>query len=191
MCGGCGGLTDPCTMLRRKVCLTPLSRNLEGELGEPDIEHRACRKPECVTLTSVQTLLLKLGDAEECDKLPDLQGAIEVRDLVHVFDGDGTGRGMHSGEFRWQSSIGLIMGRLAGITNAGTHRPPVFNECQRCRDAVMEGQFQGTVCRPRSPEFADCQVFGAYRLRIDPGRDGLPAQGVRGTLEGLLITPCR
>ena len=121
MGGGCG-LTDPCTMLRRKVCLTPLSRNLEGELGEPDIEHRACRKPECVTLTSVQTLLLKLGDAEECDKLPDLQGAIEVRDLVHVFDGDGTGRGMHSGEFRWQSSIGLIMGRLAGITNAGTHR---------------------------------------------------------------------
>ena len=92
---------------------------------------------------------------------------------------------------QWQSSIGLIMGRLAGITNAGTHRPPVFNECQRCRDAVMEGQFQGTVCRPRSPEFADCQVFGAYRLRIDPGRDGLPAQGVRGTLEGLLITPCR
>ena len=98
-------------------------------------------------------------------------------DLVHVFDGDGTGRGMHSGEFRWQSSIGLIMGRLAGITNAGTHRPPVFNECQRCRDAVMEGQFQGTVCRPRSPEFSDCQVFGAYRLRIDPGRDGLPAPG--------------
>ncbi|HEY5882734.1 MAG TPA: hypothetical protein VIU11_27755 [Nakamurella sp.] len=144
-----------------------------------------------MTLTSVQSLVLKLGKIQECDRLPDLDGAIEVRDLVHVFDGDGNGRGMHSGDFRWQSSIGLIMGRLAGITNAGTHREPVFKDCQRCRDAVMEGQFQGTVCRPRSPEFADCRLFGAYRLQIDPGREGLLEQDVRGTLEGLLITPCR
>lgn len=189
MCVGCGGLTDPCTMLRRQVCLTSLSRNLEGELGDPDNERRECRKLDCVTLTSVQSLILKLADAEECDQLPVLDGAIEVRDLVHVFDGDGNGRGMHSGEFRWQSSIGLIMGRLAGITNAGTHRAPVFRECQRCRDAVMEGQFHGTVCRPRSPEFADCQLFGAYRLRIDPRQDGLPAQGVRGTWKGCSSPP--
>jgi len=191
MCSGCGGLTDPCTMLRRRVCLTPLSRNLEGELGKPDSERRECRRPECLTLTSVQTLVLKLADAEDCDRLPDLTGAIEVRDLVHVFDGDGNGRGMHSGDFRWESGIGLIMGSLAGITNAGTHRPPVFGECQRCWDPVMEGQFRGTVCRPRSPEFADCELFGAYRLRIEPTKEGMPGQGVRGTLEGLLIRPCR
>ena len=191
MCAGCGGLADPCAMLRRQGCLTPVSRNLEGELGEPDNEFRTCRRRDCVTLIGAQSLVLKLADATECDQLPVLDGAIEVRDLVHVFDGDGNGRGMHGGEFRWQSSIGLIMGRLAGITNAGTHRPPVFKECQRCRDAVMEGQFQGVVCRPKSPEFTDCQLFGAYRLRIDPGKEGLAAQGVRGTLEGVLITPCR
>src|SRR5690349_24285730 len=122
MCAGCGVLTDPCSMLRRQGCLTPVSRNLEGELGEPDNEFRTCRRRDCVTLIGAQSLLLKLADATECDQLPALDGAIEVRDLVHVFDQDGNGRGMHSGEFRWQSSIGLIMGRLAGITNAGTHR---------------------------------------------------------------------
>jgi hypothetical protein len=58
----------------------------------------------------------------------------------------------------------------------------------RCGDGR---QFQGVVCRPVAPEFADCQLFGGYRIRIDPGKEGLPAQGVRGTLEGVLITPCR
>lgn len=178
-------------MLRQQVCLTPLSRNLEGELGRPDNEIRKCRRRDCATLVGAQSLILKLADATDCDQLPALDGAVEVRDLVHVFDATGSDRGIHSGDFRWESSIGLIMGRLSGITNAGTHRPPVFAECQRCRDSVMEGQFQGVVCRPKSPEFTDCQLFGAYRLQIDAGREGLPAQGVRGTLEGVLITSCR
>jgi hypothetical protein len=112
-----------------------------------------------------------------------------VRDLVHVFDGDGNGRGMHSGEFRWQSSIGLIMGRLAGITNAGTHRPPVFKECQRCHDAVMEGQFQGVVCR--APRIRRLSALRGLPNPYRSGQRGSARSGVRGTVEGVLITPCR
>lgn len=191
MPGQCGGLDDPCTMLRRQVCLSPVSKDIEGEVGDPESERRACREPECVTLTSVQPLTLKLNTHQDCDRVAELDGTIEVRDLVHVFDGDGTGRGFHSGSFRWASVAGLILGHLSGITNAGTHRAPAFQECQRCQDAVMEGQLCGTVCRSREPGFADCQVFGAYRLRIEPSPEGLRPQGVRGTFEGVLVCPCR
>lgn len=187
----CHDLDDPCTLLRRRVCLSAISKDVDGEFGGPDAERHACREPECVTLTTIQTLVLKLGSHADCDRVPELDGEIEVRDLVHVFDTDGNGRGVHSGGLRWASGAGLILGDLSGITNAGTHRSPAFPDCQRCRDAVLEGQFRGTVCRPREPRFADCRVFGAYRLRIDPGSGGVPAQRVTGTIEGALLCPCR
>jgi hypothetical protein len=189
--GNCGGLTDPCTMLRRPVCLSSVSKNVEGELGDPENERRECGDPGCVTLTSVQSLVLKLITHQDCDRVVELDGTIEVRDLVHVFDNDGTGRGVHSGSCRWESSVGLIFGDLSGITNAGTHRAPAFQECQRCWDPIMEGQLRGTVCRARDPRFAGCQVFGAYRLRIEPSPEGLQRQSVRGTVEGVLASPCR
>ena len=191
MPGRCGGLDDPCTLLSRQVCLSVLSKDVEGEFGEPDSARRACREPDCVTLTSVQPLTLKLAPHQDCDRVTELDGAIEVRDLVHVFDSDGTGRGLHSGSLRWASGAGLILGQLFGITNAGTHRAPAFQECQRCQDAVMEGQLCATVCRAREPRFADCQIVGAYRLRIEPGPDGLGPQRVLGTIEGALVCPCR
>jgi hypothetical protein len=182
---------EPCAMLRRTVCLQSVSKDVEGEFGPPDSERRQCREPDCTTLTSLQVLNLKLGSHPDCDRLPELDGTIELRDLVHVFDNSGNERGMHTGEFRWESAAGLIFGRMSGITNAGTHRPPAFGECQRCRDAVLEGQLCGTVCRAREARFTDCRVVGGYRLRIDPGSDGIPQQRVVGTFEGLLVCPCR
>lgn len=190
MCGRCSGWDDPCTLLRRAVCHSSISKDVEGEFGNPTSESRVCREQECVTLTTDQQLTLKLGTHAECDRVPELDGVIEVRDLVHVFDTDGNGRGLHSGDLRWESAVGLILGRLSGITNAGTHRAPAFQACQRCRDAVMEGQLCGTVCLPREPRFADCRVVGAYRLRIDPSANGLSAQRVVGTVEAVLVRPC-
>lgn len=188
----CDGPDDPCQMLAQVVCVSSVSKDIEGELGGPEPERRECEQRRCLTLTTVQTLTLKLGSHPDCDSLGvALDGPIEVRDLVHVFDTDGNQRGFHSGRFRWESEIGLIFGELSGITNAGTHRAPAFQECQRCMDPVMEGQLCGTVCRARKPEFAGCQILGSYRLRIDPAADGLPAQGVRGTFEGVLVCPCR
>jgi len=191
MPGGCNSLDDPCTMLRRQVCLAAVSKDVEGEFGDPESERRGCREPECVTVTTVQSVTLRLASNQDCDRVLELDGVIEVRDLEHVFDGDGTGRGMHSGGLRWSSSAGLILGHLSGITNAGTHRAPAFSECQRCQDPVLEGQLCGTVCRPRDPRFADCQVFGSYRLRIDPSPGGIQGQRVRGTVEAVLVCPCR
>ncbi len=192
MASRCDCPDDPCKMLARTVCLSSVSKNIEGEAGSPEPERRQCEESGCLTLTTVQTLTLKLGSHQDCDSLGEaLDGVIEVRDLVHVYDGNGNERGFHSGRFRWESDLGLIFGELSGITNAGTHRAPAFKECQRCKDPVMEGQLCGTVCRARKPEFAGCQVFGSYRLRVDPAADGLPAQGVRGTFEGVLVCHCR
>jgi hypothetical protein len=183
---------DPCTMLQQVVCLSAVSKDIEGEIGDPQGERRDCRDPGCLTLTTTQPLTLKLGSHSDCDGLDGaLDGVIEVRDLVHVYEHDGNGRGSHSGSFRWESGVGLIFGKLSGITNAGTHRPPAFRECQRCKDAVMEGQLCGTICRSRDDRFAGCQIFGAYRLRIDPGVGGIPRQRTVGTFEGVLVCACR
>lgn len=190
MCANCGGLTDPCTMLRRPVCLTSVSKDIEGEFADPENERRSCADPGCETLTSLQSLILKLATHQDCDRLIELDGTIEIRDLVHVYDNDGTGRGIHSGSFRWESSVGLIFGDISGITNAGTHRAPAFRECQRCWDPIMEGQLRGTVCRAREPGYLGRTIFGAYRLRIEPSPDGLQRQGVRGTFEGVLASAC-
>jgi hypothetical protein len=178
-------------MLLDAACLSPVSKDVEGEFGPPESERRVCREPDCTTLITLQRLDLRVGSHPDCDRVVELDGAIEIRDLVNVFDVDGNGRGTTSATFRWESGAGLVLGTLAGIVNAGTHRRPAFDDCQRCRDGVLEGQLHGTVCRAREPRFAGCRVVGAYRLRIDPGRDGIPQQRVTGTLEGLLVCPCR
>lgn len=188
----CGCPDDPCEMMARAVCLSSVSKDIEGELGTPEPERRECGEPRCVTLTTLQTLVLRLGSHQDCDSFGGaLDGRIEVRDLVHVYDTDGSQRGLHSGRFRWESGIGLIFGKLSGITNAGTHRAPAFDECQRCADPVMEGQLCGTVCRTREPRVAHCQVIGSYRLRVESSSDGLPEQRVVGTFEGVLVCPCQ
>ena len=192
MTGRHGCPDDPCTMLQHAVCVSAVSKDLEGEIGEARGDRRECRDPACVTLTTTQPLTLKLGSHSDCDSLGGLlDGVIEVRDLVHVYEGDGNQRGFHSGSFRWESGVGLIFGHLSGITNAGTHRPPAFDECQRCRDAVMEGQLCGTICRSLDDRLAGCQIFGAYRLRIDPSVGGIPGQRLVGTFEGVLVCACR
>jgi hypothetical protein len=137
-------------------------------------------------------MMARLSSHQDCDSLGGtLDGRIEVRDLVHVYDTDGSQRGLHSGRFRWESGIGLIFGKLSGITNAGTHQAPAFDECQRCADPVMEGQLCGTVCRTREPRVAHCQVIGSYLLRVESSSDGLPEQRVVGTFEGVLVCPCQ
>ena len=42
--------------------------------------------------------------------------------------------------FRWKGVGALATGTLRGVTNAGTHRRPAFDDCQRCDNpGVMEG----------------------------------------------------
>jgi len=184
---------DPQLLLEQRLCLSPLSKNLDGELGRPEPERRQCDDdPRCLTLTTRQTLKLGVTGNPPCDDDPaGLTGAIVVTDLVHVFDGDAGRRGFHSGEFRWQSGRTLIFGRLSGITHAGTHRPETL-PCQECHAlGFLQGRLCGRIVRAEDDRVRGCQVFANYLLHAPEVQgDGIVAQRVRGALEGLLVCGC-
>jgi len=182
----------PAELFAAEVCLYELSKDAEGRLSHPEGQQHVCPEDDCRTLTTDQDLELSLRP-HDCDsdvgRLFD--GELRSVDLATVYvDGDGTRRGMHTATFSWRCRIGLVQGTLAGLTNEGTHRTPVFDECQRCSETgVMEGRLCGRLVRSAEPRLAGAQVVAAYRLRFDSSREGALG-GVRGTLEGLVVRTC-
>jgi hypothetical protein len=180
-------------LLDRVVCVSPLSKDLEGELSLVHSERESCRALRCKTLETQHHL--KLGvSAHDCDseigKL--LDGTLASGDLAHKFaDADGHRRGVHEGTFRWSGAGAQAAGTLRGVTNAGTHRAPAFDPaCQKCEDpGVMEGLLVGTIRRARDRRLVGCTIQAAYRLRFDPSSEG-GSGGVRGTLEGAVVCDC-
>jgi hypothetical protein len=194
-----GPLTSHCPdapelILDREICLSEISKDLEGDLRLLESEREECASPKCRTLKTVHLLELKVQSHRPCDSRPGrlLDGVFSVRDLAHAFArGDGNRRGVHAGNFRWRGRNILVTGSISGITNAGTHRKPAFDDCQECDGhGYMEGRFCGTVRKARALELVGCQVIGVYRLRFDPSREG-GSGAVRGTLEGVLVCPCK
>src|SRR5436305_13390801 len=100
--GPCACPDDPCTMLTRVMCVSPVSKNLEGEAKPPQGNPRECSDPSCTTLTTLQTLELRAVTNQPCDGHEGvlLDGDIVVTDFVTVLHGDGGGRGFHSGKLR-------------------------------------------------------------------------------------------
>ena len=183
---------SPAELLAAEVFLFELSKDLEGELSEPEGRMHVCPEDDCRTLTTDQELELRLN-SHDCDSEVGrlFDGRLRSPDLVTLYvDGDGNRRGMHTGTFTWRSSAGLVQGTLSGLTNEGTHRPPAFGECQKCGDTgVMEGRLCGRLLRAAEPRLAGAEVVAAYRLRFDSSREG-GRGGVRGTLEGLVVRAC-
>jgi hypothetical protein len=187
---------DPSTMREQKVCLFAVSKDLKGKIGSPEAKASKCKEPACATLLTGQKLTLKVTAHPVCDtpESKPLDGDIEVEDFVHRFATDGRGRGFHSGRFRWKSGKTLIEGDLSGVSNGGLHREPPHKACQRCRAAgADEGTFCGTVIETDQSELKDAQVFGAYLLQFKrpTGDKGIPSGAANGTLEGVLIRPCK
>jgi hypothetical protein len=185
---------SPNALLERELCLSEVSKNLEGELRLLESEREECASPKCRTLKTMHLLQLEVQSNRPCDSRPGrlLDGTFTVCDLTHAFArGDGNRRGVHAGSFRWRGRDILVTGGISGITNAGTHRLPVFDDCQPCdAHGYMEGRFCGTVRKAKARELVGCQVIGTYRLRFDPSREG-GSGAVRGTLEGVLVCYCR
>ena len=176
----------------RIVCLSALSKDLEGELRLLESEGEECRERDCKTLATLHQMELKAA-AHDCDSPTGavLDGVLHSGDLAHKFeDGDGNNRGIHEGSFRWKGAGALAAGTLRGVTNVGTHRPPAFKECQRCDDrGVMEGLLVGTILRARDARLIGCGLQAAYRLRFDPSTDGGHG-AMAGTLEGAIVCDC-
>jgi hypothetical protein len=180
-------------LLDRVVCVSSLSKDLEGELGLVHSERERCRTLRCETLETLHHLKLDVR-AHDCDsevaKL--LDGTLASGDLAHKFaDADGMRRGVHEGTFRWSGQGIAATGTLRGVTNAGTHRAPAFEPaCQKCEDpGVMEGLLTGTIRKARDRRLIGCAIQAAYRLRFDPSSEG-GSGAVRGTLEGAIVCDC-
>jgi hypothetical protein len=82
-----------------------------GEIDDRQVERRECNDPRCVTVTTRQGLRLDVTASRPpsggCDRDPaKLVGALEVRDLVHVFDFDGE----------------IFNGGFTAVTSAGSRR---------------------------------------------------------------------
>jgi hypothetical protein len=180
------------SLLDRIVCLSPLSKDVKGELDLVHSERESCRTLRCKTLETQHHLKLAVS-RHDCDSDPAglLDGTLASGDLVHKFaDGDGNRRGIHEGTFRWNGVGATAVGTLRGVTNAGTHRAPAFDECQRCDSpGVMEGLLVGTIRRARDRRLIGCTIQAAYRLRFDPSSEG-GSGAVSGTLEGAIVCDC-
>lgn len=182
----------PADLAQAVLCLDELSKDVEGDLLVVDAEPHECRELDCRTLTAEHVLRVKVsthGCDSELGKLFD--GALISKDLTTVFvDGSGLRRGMHTATFAWRTSVGVVQGRMSGMTNEGTHREPPFTACQKCGDVgVMEGRLCGRLIRTEDPKLLGAQVTAAYRFAFDPTEKGGEG-GLRGTIEGLVVRNC-
>lgn len=187
-----GCLDEPPVLLKERLCVHNVSKDVRGELDLNVSQIEKCLTPECRTLKTVHGLKVDVG-GHDCDsslgKL--LDGTLVVDRLVTAFEEDGLHRGVHAGDFRWESKGALIHGRMSGITNAGTHRAPVFEPCERCDErGVLTGRLCGEVVEAQVGELRECKVVAIYKIRFDPSEKG-GSGGVYGTLEGMVICPCR
>jgi hypothetical protein len=185
---------NPRTMAAGRFCLASLSKDLRGKAAKPDPRRHSCGEPKCETLVSAQVVELELVSHGDCDddlaRL--LDGGLKLS-LIHAMkDGDTRARGFHYARFEWSAPGTLIVGEMSGATNAGVHREPAFKACEKCESIpIDEGRFCGQVERARRKAFEGAQVFGIYRLDLDdPTQDGF-AGAVKGTLEGVVLQPCR
>ena len=185
---------DPAIVLRKSVCLSALSKNMKGVLKPSVKQEHKCEVPTCRTLKTVHALKLALVVNRPCDSRlsRSFGGSIVIERFVTAFDQDGFHRGAHAGDFVWTSPSGIrAIGRMSGMTNVGTHRRPVFADCQPC-DArgVMEGRLCGNVVEARDQALRGCQIMGSYRIKFDQSIAGGSGR-VTAVLEGVIICPCR
>ena len=182
----------PEELARAVLCLDELSKDVKGELTIIDVDGHVCRELDCKTLV-VEHLLRAEVFSHRCDselgKLFD--GQMIIRDLTTVFaGGSGLRRGMHTARFQWRTAIGVVQGRMSGMTNEGTHREPAFKGCQECGEiGVMEGQLCGRVTRAKDPALRGVQVTAAYRFAFEPNEKGGEG-GLAGTIEGMVVRNC-
>ena len=190
---------DLCTpgnrdILERNICLSALSKNLKGELKPLHHALERCAKLKCRTLKTIHFLELQVATNAPCDSDPGklLDGTFILRNLITAFEnGDGTRRGIHEGDFLWKGKGAVAVGTISGISNAGTHREPIFKPCQSC-DARgwLEGRFCGTIRQSQRPALRGCQLIGTYRFHFDPNKTDGGRGGISGTLEGEIVCAC-
>ena len=174
------------------VCISPISKNLAGAFSVVDAEPVECDKLDCKTLETTHSFKFSVAGFACDSQLGTLLDGVLFGSMVHKFaDGDGRRRGVHEATVRWRGrDHTLVTATMRGVTNAGTHRNPVFDSCQECDEpGVMEGLLTGRLVRSDNESLVRCRVQACYRIRFDPSEKG-PHGEASATLEGAIICPC-
>jgi hypothetical protein len=169
------------------ICMKRVSKDLMGQFTVVKQEMQECGEPHCMTLKGRMKFKVDLTPHPPCDAAPAFDGTIEG-ELLFAYIEDGHGRGYHLGKFEWAGSASKLMGRMSGVTNAGTHRAPATAACENCDPGGhMEGRLDAVVV---DGEHQRCRVLATYVMDFDPS-SRVQSTGLRGgTLEGVLICPC-
>ncbi len=170
------------SIFERKVCLRELSKNGKGEIKVKKQQRQRCKDSKCITLKALYALGMDVV-GHKCDKLPGLDGKFQAR-LRVATKNDGHGRGFHIARYKWKTRSGeVIVGRMRGITNAGSHR-----ECEKCDvRGHMEGVLNGRIIEGKRK---GCRVRASYVLQYDPGQ-AAQNTAVQVALEGVMVCRCK
>ena len=172
---------------KEQICMHPVSKDLKGRFEVREQKRHQCKKPDCVTLSAFLGMESKVVSHRPCDSVECLwlDGDL-VAELVFKYIQDGEHRGYHVGRIKWATAAGTLIGKLAGTTNAGTHREPLMR-CERCNErGHMEGRLDAVVV---DGDYAGSRLLASYAISFDPGI-GAQNTAIIGTLEGVLIQPC-
>src|SRR5262245_2172343 len=92
---------DPPTILKQRVCISPLSKNMRGQLKLRSNKEETCRNPSCKSLKTLHLLKVMAVAHRPCDSRlgRPFSGTILVEKLITSFDQDGMHRGFHAGDF--------------------------------------------------------------------------------------------
>lgn len=192
---------NPKALKKNKVCLNQVSKNFkEGKLTRLTSVDEVCEVPNCKTRKLTHSLVL-ITSTHACDSTisKELDGRIEVKELVTAKLLPPRIRGMHSGSFVWTGTAtsGLVVeGTMNGFTNLSPHRKPFIGSAaceQKCETRLlMEGRISGkvTAAKDKFKNLIGCEVLADYRLRLNSPEED-PSSVVAGTLEGLIVCLCK
>jgi hypothetical protein len=170
-----------------RMCMQVVSKDLRGQFYVKEQEMQECKSPACVTLKARLKFNAKVTPHSPCDARASraFDGTIEGELLFAHID-SGEGRGYHLGRFEWAGADSALIGRMSGVTNAGTHRSPAA-PCEPCdQRGHMEGRLDAIVV---DGKYQRCRVLATYVINYDTS-DKAQDTAIIGTLEGVLICPC-
>jgi hypothetical protein len=186
---------NPDDVFSSDTCVTSLSKDVKGRITLSTSKRHVCAESKCVTLRTQGALKVTLASHAPCDGTLAqlLSGTLAIRALATAYENDGLGRGVHAGDFRCVSANhDEIDGRISGITNAGLVRgapfDPAVEECSS--EGILVGRLCGRIVKSTNPQLANARIVATYRLRTSATPKGENGP-VIGTLEGVVVTPCK
>jgi hypothetical protein len=178
---------DPTHHYKEPICMIRVSKDWNGEIMVPEEDTQRCSDPRCTTVKGLIKIESTVQRHRRCDSVAagGLDGDIAGLFAFNHID-SGHGRGYHIGKIDWLGGGSKLIGRMTGITNAGTHRLPLM-QCERCEEpGHMEGCLEAVVV---VGQHKGCRLIATYAIEFDPGVTPQPT-AFRGTLEGVLICDC-